>query len=149
MGQPWTAREITESDAAAIARHRYFRGESRADSEAYTAWLTARIRGGEYVGFVAEASGQIIGGAGAVLLDWGPTRGDSSSTRARVANVFTEESMRGQGVARRLLQEVLSACRARGIRTVCLAASLDARGLYEAMGFEPYAEEMILRRGQD
>jgi hypothetical protein len=48
-----------------------------------------------YVGFVAEADGRVVVGAGAVLLDWGPTRSEASGTRAQIVNVFTRAAPRG------------------------------------------------------
>lgn len=145
---PWTIRPATASDAHAIAAHRYYRGEPQQDAEAYVAWLPARIEGGAYIGFIAEAGGSVIAGAGAVLLDWGPTRGDPSGTRARIVNVFTQPAWRQQGLAMALVKETIAACRARGVNVLSLAASPDGAAMYAALGFVPYAAEMILRESQ-
>jgi GNAT superfamily N-acetyltransferase len=141
-------RPARPADANAIASHRYYRGEPAADVEAYAAWLPSRIETGTYLGFVAEATGAVVAGAGAVLLDWGPTRGDTAGVRARIVNVFVEPAWRRQGIATALMKATMAACSNAGARTLCLAASGDASAMYTALGFEPYPEEMILRVGK-
>jgi GNAT superfamily N-acetyltransferase len=142
--QAWTIRPITGSDARVIAAHRYYRGEPQQDADAYSAWLPARIDSLAYIGFVAEASGTVIAGAGAVLLDWGPTRGNPSELRARIVNVFTQPAWRRQGIALVLVRQVMDACGSRGVNAFSLAASADGAAMYRALGFQPYAEEMVL-----
>jgi GNAT superfamily N-acetyltransferase len=141
----WTMRAARPEDADAIASHRYYRGEPAADVEAYAAWLPSRIERGTYVGFVAEADGHVVAGAGAVLLDWGPTRGDTAGVRARIVNVYTASAWRRQGIASSLVRAVMAACTGAGVRTFSLATSPEGAAMYVALGFEPYPEEMILR----
>lgn len=146
MTATWTLRTVGPDDAPSIARHRYFRVEPQEDLDAYAAWVVSRIGRGAYIGFVAEAEGQVVGGAGAVLLDWGPTRGEASGTRARIVNVYTEEPWRKHGIAKALVDAVMGTCTEAGIRVFSLAASEEAAPMYRALGFVPYANEMILRR---
>jgi GNAT superfamily N-acetyltransferase len=146
VGPAWTIREVCTGDAPAIAAHRYHHAEPQSDLDAYAAWLGPRIERGAYVGFVAVQDGRTIAGAGAVLLDWGPTRGEPHGTRARLVNVFTEATHRRQGLAGALLARVMDACDAQGVRVFNLAASSDGAPIYRALGFVPYENEMILRR---
>lgn len=146
MTKTWSVRAVRSDDAAIVAKHRYFQGEPQRDLDAYAAWLPSRIECGSYIGFVAKAAGRVVGGAGAVLLDWGPTRGEASGTRARIVNVFTEQPWRKQGIARTLVTRAMDACADVGVCVYSLAASPEAAGMYRALGFEPYANEMILRR---
>jgi GNAT superfamily N-acetyltransferase len=122
MTSSWTVRAVRAEDAATIALHRYDRGERKEDIDAYAVWLPPRVERGTYLGFVAAAMGRVVGGASAVLLDWGPSRGEASGTRARIVNVFTEPAWRRQGIARTLVDKVLTTCTEGGIR-VSLAAS--------------------------
>lgn len=141
-------RDASMDDVQVIARHRYFRGEALDDFaayEAYEAWLPERIERGVYVGVMAAASGNVIAGAGAVLLDWGPTRGGGSSTRARIVNVFTDHAWRRRGLARALVGKVIQGLSLRGADVCCLAASDDGASIYRSLGFERYEHEMILR----
>jgi GNAT superfamily N-acetyltransferase len=146
MTGSWTLRKAQIDDASTIAQHRYYRAEPQDDIDAYARWLPLRIERGSYLGFVAEDAGRIIGGAGAVLLDWGPTRGEPAGTRARIVNVFTDERWRRRGIARALVDRVMAACSDLDIRVYSLAASAEGDPLYRSLGFVPYENEMILRR---
>lgn len=144
---PWSICVATPDDAAAIALHRFDERPAPADAVAhYAAWLRPRIAGGWYLGRLAMVDDQLIGGAGAVLLDWGP-RKDTGAAHllARINNVFTEPAWRGRGVARALLRAVLADCRDRGIVYATLSATADGTALYRSLGFVTKPDEMTLR----
>lgn len=141
----WNVRPLHLLDAELIARHRYQDGGSQRDLEAYATWVASRIQMGSYFGFVAELGGRIVAGAGVVLLDWGPTQGDVCPTTARIVNVYTEPMHRRHGMANDLVGRLLAACRDRGIMSCTLAAPEASSGMYAALGFEPYGEEMVRR----
>ena len=61
-----------------------------------------------------------------------------------ILNVFTEPEHRGQGLARRLVEEALAHCRSHDIPTALLHASDAGRPLYETLGFTQ-TTEMRLR----
>jgi GNAT superfamily N-acetyltransferase len=88
----------------------------------YAAWMEPRIESGAYIGWFAVAQGRVVGGAGAVLLDWGPTRANQCGVMARMVNVFTDDSWRRRGVARSLLNRVLVQCEDLGVREFDLGA---------------------------
>ena len=58
------------------------------------------------------------------------------ATFAWIADVFVDESCRGEGLGRRLVQWFLDLPSFDGIRRVALG-TLDAHGVYEALGFHP------------
>lgn len=74
MSLPWTTRPVRVDDAAVVARHRYADTGSDEDLRACEHWLAVRIERGTYAGVLADAGGAVVAGAGAVLLDGGPTR---------------------------------------------------------------------------
>lgn len=141
----WTTRPVRADDAAIISRHRYFNASTKEDVVAYERWVATRIERGIYTGILAELDGSVIAGAGAVILDWGPTRGEPTGLRARIVNAFTEPDWRRRGIARSLVQDVMRRCQKRDVQTFSLAATDDSAGLYRTLGFQPYAQEMILR----
>ena len=141
----WRERAVGTSDSEHVAAHGCYRDEDAARRPQYAAWVRPRIRTGTYVGWLALDGDVVVGGAGAVLLDWGPTRANPCGTMARIVNVFTAPEWRGRGVARSLIEAVMSACEGRGIREFNLAATTEARGLYSALGFDSYAAEMRRR----
>lgn len=145
MTSAWSTRPVRADDAATLARHRYFDAGTKEDLVAYERWVAARIERGIYTGVLAELDGGVIAGAGAVILDWGPTRGEPTGLRARIVNVYTEPDWRRRGIARGLVQVVMRRCQKRDIKTFSLATTDDSAGLYGSLGFEPYPQEMILR----
>lgn len=109
--------------------HGCYRPDDAGRREAYAAWVGQRIEVGTYVGVFAVAGDRVLGGAGPVLLDWGPTRANPGCQMARIANVFTESDARGHGVARSLLVDVMTRCEALGAREFNLGASNEGRVL--------------------
>jgi GNAT superfamily N-acetyltransferase len=120
MTSPWLTRPVTQHDASTIAQHRFFNPqEDPGDLASYARWVDTRIGAGSYIGSLAEVNGEVIGGAGATLLDWGPTRGGRGPIKARIVNVYTMPSWRGRGVSRCLVEHVLARCQAMGIGDFC------------------------------
>lgn len=141
----WTIRPVGPTDADLVAAHGCYLAGDAPRRPTYAALVEPRIRSGTYLGWFAVNGEQVLGGAGAVLLDWGPTRANPCGVMARVVNVFTAEPYRGQGIARDLLQTVLAACEAKGVREFNLGATAAGQKIYSALGFEPYAAEMRRR----
>ena len=141
----WTLRPVQAFDAAQVAAHGCYRPDDAGRREAYATWVGERIEGGRYVGTFAVSGQRVFGGAGAVLLDWGPTRANPGGQMARVVNVFTDPDCRGRGIARSLMVDVMARCEALGIREFNLGASTEGRALYQALAFEAYPAEMRRR----
>lgn len=142
---PWTLRPVGPADGDQVAAHGCFLEADAARRPLYAAWVGQRISAGSYVGWFAVRGDQVLGGAGAVLLDWGPTRTNPGGVMARIVNVFTSSAHRGQGIARQLLRAVLTDCEAKGVREFNLGATAAGQELYRALGFEPYQAEMRRR----
>lgn len=145
MTSRWTLRPVGAADAEQVAAHGCYRDEDAARRSGYAAWVGPRIEAGRYVGWFAMDREDVVGGAGAVLLDWGPTRANPGGQMARIANVFTVEALRGRGIARELMQAVMQQCEVLGVREFNLGATPQGRGLYRALGFEDYPAEMRRR----
>ncbi|RTR29873.1 GNAT family N-acetyltransferase [Deinococcus radiophilus] len=142
----WQVRRASPADARVIAAHRLPELPlDDADVLAYADWLPGAMRRGLYLGWVAEAEGAVVAGAGLTLLEWGPTRGDPQPWRGRVVNVWTHPDWRRQGAARQLVGLALQAAGERGIRVVGLAATDLSRPLYASLGFEPCGAELLRR----
>ncbi|WP_431287041.1 GNAT family N-acetyltransferase [Roseateles chitinivorans] len=145
MTPSWTERSVLPSDTSQIATHACYREEDRHRRAGYAEWLTSRIAAGRYIGLLALREGEVIGGAGVVLLDWGPTRANPGGLMGRVANVFVDPQHRSQGIARSLVANVMARCEAMGVREFNLGAMPEARELYRSLGFIDYPAEMRRR----
>jgi ribosomal protein S18 acetylase RimI-like enzyme len=83
---------------------------------------------------VARIDGQIVGMATLVTFPL------LSGLRGHVEDVVVDESMRGHGIARQLLQTITALASERGLRTLDLTSRPSresALRLYESVGFKP------------
>jgi GNAT superfamily N-acetyltransferase len=152
MDDHYRLRFATSADAALIASHRQsmFRDNKLAEdatllqmSEAFDPWVRERLDDGRYAGLLLEHGDRCIAAAGIYFCDFPPHWRHTEAMRAYVLNVYTDPEFRGQGLAKRLMQDVLQECIKRGVATVVLHASPQGRPIYEAMGFVDN-DEMIL-----
>jgi GNAT superfamily N-acetyltransferase len=134
-------RAATSSDAAIISRHRY-EGDTRQYGP-YIAWLETAIPRGVYLGWLLELEGNVIAGAGMVILESGPGWDNPNPLAARIANVFVEPNFRRQGFARKLVERCLEETRTRNITHLNLSSTDMARGLYESLGFTAATNQMM------
>jgi len=149
-----TIRAATPADLDVVMRHRRsmfadMGNRERVDLDAMDASsrpLFARALGeGSYRGWLAqEHDGRVVAGGGIILLPYHSSPRDPSPQRAWIVNMYTEPEHRRQGLARRLMDEMIAWCRGRRMTTVYLHASDEGRPLYESLGFTP-TNEMRLR----
>ncbi len=146
-----TLRFATAADAAVLADHRVsmFRemGAIRGDLEAElhassSAYFAAAIPRGEYVAWLASAPEDPapIAGAGVQfrsLLPRPTPAGDGLllGLEGLVLNVYTDKAWRRRGVARQLMQAIITWAADHGIVRLVLGASPEGRPLYEKIGF--------------
>ena len=151
---PVTIRQATPADLDVVMRHRrsMFADMGDRDRPALDAMdassrpLFARaLADGSYRGWLAqEHDGRVVAGGGIILLPYHSSPRDPSPQRAWIVNMYTEPEHRRQGLARRLMDEMIAWCRGRRMTTVYLHASDEGRPLYESLGFTP-TNEMRLR----
>lgn len=106
----------------------------------YEKWLTEQIPTDNYQHWWAIWDEEIWAGAGFGLQAWQPTARDAQLVHAYIDNVYTLPIARRQGLARRLLQYLLSEGRAQGIQVFKLHASPGGQILYQRLGFETTSE---------
>jgi GNAT superfamily N-acetyltransferase len=109
--------------------------DHEATADAFGTWLGQHLPSGTYRGWVAEANGEVVAGAGITQLTWPPGPHEFSGRLPIVYNVYTEPMHRRRGLARALMETVHAWCRDAGYSAVGLAASTYGRGLYEALGY--------------
>jgi GNAT superfamily N-acetyltransferase len=155
--QTFRIRLVRPSDAALVARHRARMFQdmgqlSEACFEDFRSKCEARIRAmlvtGEYVGWLACADEQpdrIIAGAGVQLRQTlpHPSRTDDETgfdiaegRQGLIINVFTEPEWRRRGVAKFLMEEIITWARRQRLDRLVLHASEEGRALYEILGFQ-------------
>jgi GNAT superfamily N-acetyltransferase len=152
-------RPATQGDAAIIALHSYrmfwdmaiANGEQpdeaalKASLINFLPWVRDELAQDRYLGRFAFSADTVVAGAGMWLMPWPPgPLSPQLAGRARLMNVYTEPAYRRQGLARRLVVELLAEAQLRGYNVVTLNASAEARLLYEALGFQNGGEMMLI-----
>jgi GNAT superfamily N-acetyltransferase len=146
-------RLATAADAEAIAdqRLRMFADAGMADEsqltqmvERFLPWVRAKLEDGSYVGWLTEADGRLVAGAGLWVMEWPPHYLDPEPRRAYLLNFYVAPEMRGRGLARALLALAVDEAKVRGIKVVTLHASKFGKPIYEQNGFA-MSNEMMLR----
>lgn len=155
MNDGFTIRPATQADIPTIVTHRRKMFEDmqvakpeaiERGTEAALPWLEDRFASGYYRGWLAvNAAGEVVAGAGLMLLDWPPGPIDHTATRGYILNVYTEQAYRRRGLARRLVQRLMDWCYDNGIYTVTLHASEAGRPIYESLGFRASNEMRLVR----
>ncbi len=145
-------RRATVADAGIIASHRagMFRDMGQVPPVLYEdfraraeTWLINGFRNGEYVGWLATAVGEVIGGAGVQFRRVSPhpiknANGEVAIAEGRhaiVINVFTEPKWRRRGVGQALMGEIIAWAQTERLDRLILHASAEGRKLYERLGF--------------
>lgn len=106
-------------------------------------YLEGRIAAGEARFFVAVDGGDIVGGAGALIVDGYPYAVHGIK-RGYIFGVRVDPAHRNRGVATRLTQEAIAFLRDLGCERIRLHASRFGRAVYERLGFQPSNEMELL-----
>ena len=151
-------REATPEDIPTLVNHRRWmfedmaaaegsqldRGDVDAMDDAYAAQLHAQLADGRQRAWLIE-SGDRVAASGAVLFcAWLPRPGDLTGRLAYLHSVYTAPEFRRRGLARRIVQAAIDACRAAGLRRLTLHASAAGRPLYESLDFDPTNEMRLI-----
>jgi GNAT superfamily N-acetyltransferase len=147
-------RPATLEDADALVRHRmemFSEMGSPAEDVAaagpmFRTWLSAAMPNGTYRAWVVEAGAEIVAGGGMTVLPWPPGPQHPGGYVGFVYNVYTDPPHRNRGLARRVMDAIHDWCRAAGIQSVALNASVFGRPLYESMGYRVSESPTMVRR---
>jgi GNAT superfamily N-acetyltransferase len=148
----YTIRPATVADAVVIAQHRVamFRDMGDVPTDALAAQLLAEsttalttwLRDRSYVGWLVIDDGHaVIAGAGVHIKPQLPRMSHDGSRVVTtpiplVVNVYTQPEWRGRGIARGLMNLLMTWAAGRGTDRVVLHASDTGRPLYRSLGFE-------------
>lgn len=153
---PWRIRPATVADGEIILHHRRRMfadmgegNESELDAMVASArpLLATVLRDGSYRGWLIEVADTVVAGGGVAVVPYQPTPFDVLPRRAYILNMYTEPAYRRQGLAKQVLEAIVTWCREQGLKAVLLHASDAGRPLYEQMGFQPTNEMRLdLRR---
>lgn len=110
-------------------------------------WVRERLENGSYRGWIAEAQGAAVAGAGLWVMEFPPHFLHVEPGRGYLLNFYVAPTYRGKGLARRLLELSVAEGRRLGLRVLSLHASKFGRPLYERYGFRQNNEMVLLSDG--
>lgn len=113
--------------------------------QAIEEYLYAHIPDGSCLCALMEEDGHITAKAMACMGVSMPDENNLSGKYAILASVYTLPRYRGQGRMTRLLKELLQRAKERGAHEVYAAPEKKAIPMYERLGFERVADQMILK----
>jgi GNAT superfamily N-acetyltransferase len=148
-------RTATLADIPEIVRHRrgMYEDMGISDASALDAmiplsadFLSQAMADGSFRAWLACDLENVAGGGAVLISPWPAHPYDLECRRATILNVYVYPEYRRRGIARQLMEQILSWCRADGLARVTLHASDQGRHLYETLGFESSNEMKLTLR---
>lgn len=104
------------------------------------------LNNGDFILFVAESQGKIIGTSGLIIIIRPPYLHNLLGIDAYIMNVYTIPNYRGKGIATALLDNCIEFARSNNVGRIFLNASADGKPIYEKRGFilKNAAMELVL-----
>ncbi len=153
----YTIRRATPEDAALLAEHRarvwrevgdWDEPPMAAQVPIWTAWFHDALARDAYRSWIAEENGEAIASGSLLVYTVIPRPGSDADGEGRVQSVFVVPHARRRGIARALMDEIVSHARSVPLIRLVLHPSDEARPLYTELGFTGL-DEMGLRLGSD
>jgi GNAT superfamily N-acetyltransferase len=153
-------RKAKLSDISLLSRHRRLMFEEMhrlggkevpADSmsemeNAYSEYLKTCLKNGQLSAWVVEYNGDPIASGALTIINWPPVPNDATGKQALLHSLFVDVEHRRLGIARQIMQAMLTYCRLNNLRSVALNTSAAGTPLYESLGFksDPATMRLIL-----
>lgn len=112
--------------------------------EAIRRYLIRKMPSGEFLAWVAEGEGAIVGTSGVTLFERPPNGANMAGLEAYVSNMYTVPDWRGRGVGTALITSVIAHLKATRVRRIWLHATEQGRPVYEKAGFVVSGTDMEL-----
>jgi len=113
--------------------------------EATYRYLSEALPQGNFLAWVAEEDGQIVGTSGLIFFEQAPTPTNLVGTEGYVLNIYTVPQWRCKGIARTLLEEIIRYVKNTGAPQLWLYATGEGRSVYEKLGFIALTDAMGLK----
>lgn len=99
------------------------------------AWLRMHLADGSFLAWIADDAGTVVAASGLTMLDRPPYPDNAAGLDGYVTNMYTLPAYRRRGLARELMEILITHARQVGIKRLFLEASREGQPLYEAFGF--------------
>ncbi|WHY94678.1 GNAT family N-acetyltransferase [Neobacillus cucumis] len=113
------------------------------DRELYV-FFKNKLSDGTLVQWLVEDHEEIIACGAVIFYEFPPSYTNKTGKKAYIANMYTNENYRGQGIATKLLTKLVEEVRSSGISKIWLGASKMGRPVYKKFGFRETDEFLEL-----
>ncbi|MBI0581263.1 GNAT family N-acetyltransferase [Neobacillus cucumis] len=113
------------------------------DRELYV-FFKNKLSDGTLVQWLVEDHEEIIGCGAVIFYEFPPSYTNKTGKKAYIANMYTNENYRGQGIATKLLTKLVVEVKSSGISKIWLGASKLGRPVYKKFGFRETDEFLEL-----
>ena len=104
---------------------------------AYNRWVRARLKKGQFMGWIVEDQGGRVGGGGCLWLQpVQPRPHRLAMVQPYLLSMYTEPEFRGLGVASMVVTAAVEWCRRNHYERLMLHASVMGRSVYRRLGFK-------------
>lgn len=94
-----------------------------------------KLSDGTLIQWLVEDKEEIIACGAVVFYEFPPSYTNKTGKKAYIANMYTHENYRGQGIATKLLTRLVEEVRISGVSKIWLGASKMGRPVYKKFGF--------------
>lgn len=150
MNLQWKWATADDLDLLVQTRIQVLRSANRLDDSVDLSEVEAQSRryyqqaGESHAALLVYDGERVIGTGGVSFYRVMPICDNPTGEKAYIMNMYTAPGYRRRGIARKTLDMLVQACRARGVTFITLEATEAGRPLYESYGFVPMKHEMIL-----
>ncbi|MCP4049688.1 MAG: GNAT family N-acetyltransferase [bacterium] len=112
--------------------------------KSYTEKLKAQLPNGLCRAYVIEYKNKVVASGAVTIAEYVPIPEDTNTKIARIHSVYTDKEHRRKGLAKQIMEALISICKEPGIRRIRLVYSNEAQQLYEKLGFKPMTNSLEL-----
>ncbi len=94
-----------------------------------------KLSDGTLVQWLVEDQEEMIACGAVIFYEFPPSYTNKTGKKAYIANMYTNENYRGQGIATKLLTKLVDEVKISGISKIWLGASKMGRPVYKKFGF--------------
>lgn len=111
--------------------------------EATSTYLSRAIPEGNFLAWVAEAGGQIVGTSGLILFEQAPIPPNLTGVEGYILNMYTLPDWRNKGIAKSLLQEIITYAKSINVQHLWLYATKAGGPVYKKIGFAAMVDDAM------
>ncbi len=103
--------------------------------QSYKDKLERQLSSGKCIAYILEFENNIVASGAVSIVEMVPLPDDPNCETGYIHSVYTNKDFRRKGYAKLIMEELIKACKAHGIRRVQLKSSKAGLELYEQLGF--------------